>query len=139
MSSGHAKWVGFIPVAVVLAAGIVLVTAQAPGQGAMPPRFPIVRDWSHRYLAYGNASFRAATLSQLQRDPRLAAAWVQRNVVGALASASAPGRQPWRRNSLTLKRDWAVSLGNVDTSDPVPKEHFPAMWGGELHQPGLRQ
>jgi hypothetical protein len=135
MSSGHAKWVGFIPVAVVLAAGIVLVTAQAPGQGAMAPRFPIVRDWSHRYLAYGNASFRAATLSQLQRDPRLAAAWVQRNVIGALASASAPGRQPWRRNSLTLKRDWAVSLGNVDTSTPVPKEHFPAMWGASFTNP----
>jgi hypothetical protein len=135
MSRGHPKWVGFIPVAVVLAAGIVLVTAQAPGQGAMAPRFPIVRDWSHRYLAYGNASFRAATLSQLQRDPRLAAAWVQRNVIGALASASAPGRQPWRRNSLTLKRDWAVSLGNVDTSTPVPKEHFPAMWGASFTNP----
>ena len=135
MSSGHAKWVGCIPVAVVLAAGIVLVTAQAPGQGAMPPRFPIVRDWSHRYLAYGNASFRAATLSQLQRDPRLAAAWVQRNVIGALASASAPGREPWRRDSVTLKRDWAVSLGNVDTSTLVPKEHFPAMWGASFTNP----
>jgi len=135
MSGGHAKWVGFIPVAVVLAAGIVLVTAQAPGQGAMPPRFPIVRDWSRRYLAYGARSFRAATLSQLQRDPRLAAAWVQRNVIGALASASAPGRQPWRRNSLTLKCDWAVSLGNVDTSTPVPKEHFPAMWGASFTDP----
>jgi hypothetical protein len=135
MSRGHPKWVGFIPVAVVLAAGIVLVTAQAPGQGAMPPRFPIVRDWSHRYLAYGARSFRAATLSQLQRDPRLAAAWVQRNVIGALASASAPGRQPWRRNPLTLKRDWAVSLGIVDTSTPVPKEHFPAMWGASFTNP----
>jgi hypothetical protein len=60
---------------------------------------------------------------------------VQRNVIGALASASAPGRQPWRRNSLTLKRDWAVSLGDVDTSSPVPKEHFPAMRGASFTNP----
>jgi len=98
-----------------------------------------VRDWSHRYLAYGARSFRAATLSQLQRDPRLAAAWVQRNVIGALASASAPGRQPWRRNSLTLKRDWAVSLGNCGYFRPSAQGALPGDVGGELHQPGLRQ
>ncbi len=135
MANRQSKWVGLIPLAVAAAAGILLVTAEAPGQGALPGRFPIVRDWSHRYVVYTNASFRAATLGQLQRDPRLLAAWAQRNLVGALASASAPSRQPWRRTP-TMKRDWAVSLGNnVDTSTPLPLEQFPAMWGADITNP----
>lgn len=119
----------FLAPGIILGVAVLLVAVSSPAQNSLKPRFPIVRDWSHRYVVYTNKSFRATTLTQLQRDPRLLAAWVQRNAIGAIASANAPGRQPWRRT--TLKRDWAVSLGN-NVLTPGPPEVFPAMWGKDF-------
>lgn len=88
-----------------------------------PARLPIVRDWSYRSLAYGAGSFRASTVSQLSRDPRLLAAWVQRGLINGAASAQT---QSWRRSR--TQRDWAVPLGATST----PREVFPAMWGKDF-------
>lgn len=119
----------FLAPGIILGVAVLLVAVSSPAQNSLKPGFPIVRDWSHRYVVYTNKSFRAATLTQLQRDPRLLAAWVQRNAIGALASANAPARQSWRRS--TLKRDWAVSLGN-NVLTPGPPEVYPAMWGASF-------
>lgn len=113
------------PCLLVGAAVAWTVAVSTPAQTSLNPGIPIVRDWSQRYLAYGNNSFRAATLSQLERDPRLLAAWVQRAAANA---AAAPARQSWRRE--TLRRDWRVSLGNVLV--PGAPEVFPAMWGQDF-------
>jgi hypothetical protein len=109
----------------------VALKAKGHAQNGAPARFPIVRDWSHRYLVYGNGSFRAPTPSRLERDPRLIMAWLQRSLIGALGQGLPPARRSGRRDGAGVKRDWAVSLGD-GVLTPGPAEAYPAMYGGDI-------